>query len=133
VIDAICPGATGGVTLMPSVERKLDPSATVRGPFAGVLANAQAAAGEMRFSAHAQQRLLDRNIQFSDSDRARISESTKLAAAKGSRETLLLMDRLALVVGVPSRTVITVMEPHAGDPSVFTNIDSVVVVPDSGA
>lgn len=101
--------------------------------FAGALANAQAATDGLRFSAHAQKRLLDRNIQFSEADRARIVESANLAAAKGSRETLVLMDRLALVVGVPSRTVITVMEPHAGDPAVFTNIDSVVVVPDSGA
>ena len=100
--------------------------------FAAALADAKAA-NEVRFSAHAQKRLHDRNIQLTDSDRARISASTKLAAAKGSREALLLMDRLALVVGVPSQTVITVMEPHAGDPSVFTNIDSVVVVPDAGA
>ncbi len=87
----------------------------------------------MKFSAHAQKRLHDRNIQLSDADRARISESTTLAAAKGAREALLVMDRLALVVGVPSRTVITVMEPQAGDPAVFTNIDSVVMVPRAGA
>ncbi len=130
MIDAIRAGSVA------SVAQERDPPRTVpsaRGAFAGELANAQAAIGEMRFSAHAQKRLQDRNIQFSESDRARISESTQLAAAKGSREALLLMDRLALVVGVPSRTVITVMEPHAGDPAVFTNIDSVVVVPDSGA
>lgn len=94
------------------------------GNFAGELANAG-----LKFSAHAQKRLHDRNIQLSDADRARISESANLAAAKGSREALLLMDRLALVVGVPTRTVITVVEPQAGDPAVFTNIDSVVMVP----
>lgn len=47
---------------------------------------------------------------------------------KGSKESLVLMDRLALVVGVPNRTVITVMEPHEQVNTVFTNIDSVVVV-----
>lgn len=98
------------------------------GNFAGELANA-----ELKFSAHAQKRLHDRNIQLSDADRARISESTTLAAAKGAREALLVMDRLALVVGVPTRTVITVMEPQSGDPAVFTNIDSVVMVPRAGA
>lgn len=98
------------------------------GDFAGELMNA-----ELKFSAHAQKRLHDRNIQLSDADRARISESTNLAAAKGAREALLVMDRLALVVGVPTRTVITVMEPQAGDPAVFTNIDSVVMVPKAGA
>lgn len=98
------------------------------GNFAGELANAG-----LKFSAHAQKRLHDRNIQLSDADRARISESANLAAAKGSREALLLMDRLALVVGVPTRTVITVVEPQAGDSTVFTNIDSVVMVPKAGA
>ncbi len=98
------------------------------GNFAGELASA-----ELKFSAHAQKRLHDRNIQLSDADRARISESANLAAAKGAREALLVMDRLALVVGVPTRTVITVMEPQAGDPAVFTNIDSVVMVPKAGA
>lgn len=98
------------------------------GGFSGELARA-----ELKFSAHAQKRLHDRNIQLSDADRARISESANLAAAKGSREALLLMDRLALVVGVPTRTVITVVEPQAGDSTVFTNIDSVVMVPKAGA
>lgn len=98
------------------------------GNFAGELVNA-----ELKFSAHAQKRLHDRNIQLSDADRARISESTTLAAAKGAREALLVMDRLALVVGVPTRTVITVVEPQAGDTTVFTNIDSVVMVPNAGA
>lgn len=98
------------------------------GNFAGELANA-----ELKFSAHAQKRLHDRNIQLSDADRMRISESANLAAAKGAREALLVMDRLALVVGVPTRTVITVVEPQAGDPAVFTNIDSVVMVPKAGA
>ncbi len=99
-----------------------------KGAFAGELARAQDAIPALRFSAHAQQRLQDRNIHFSDADRARIAESADLAAAKGSREALLLMDRLALVVGVPNRTVITVMDAPTGDPAVFTNIDSVVVM-----
>jgi flagellar operon protein len=48
--------------------------------------------------------------------------------AKGSKEALLVMDRLTLVLGVPNRTVITVMEPHERENTVFTNIDSVVMV-----
>lgn len=74
------------------------------------------------------QRISDRNIQLSAADHARLAKSTDAASAKGSREALLLMDRLALIVGVPNRTVITVIEPDAGENTVFTNIDSVVVV-----
>jgi len=58
----------------------------------------------------------------------RIARSTDDAMAKGAKESLVLMDRLALIVGVPNRTVITVMEPAEQGNTVFTNIDSVVVV-----
>lgn len=99
--------------------------------FGDELARASGRPGTIKFSAHAQKRLADRSISLTDSDHARIARSADLAASKGAREALLLMDRLALVVGVPSRTVITVMEPQDGAPSVFTHIDSVVMVPRS--
>ena len=98
------------------------------GSFEAALGQALEIAREVRFSAHAEQRLSDRNIQLSDADRARITRSLDTASAKGSREALVLMDRLALVVGVPNRTVITVVEPNAAQDTVFTNIDSVVLV-----
>ena len=98
------------------------------GDFASALESALGQGRGVRFSAHAVQRLSDRNIQLTAADHARIAKSTDAASAKGSREALLLMDRLALIVGVPNRTVITVIEPDAGENTVFTNIDSVVVV-----
>ncbi len=101
--------------------------------FGEELARATGSSNAIRFSAHAQKRLAERSIELSDSDRTRIAHSADLAAAKGSREALVLMDRLALVVGVPSRTVITVMEPQDGSPAVFTHIDSVVMAPREGA
>lgn len=104
------------------------PSAPRKGGFAATLDRALEESRAVRFSAHAMQRISDRNIQLSAADHARIAKSTDAASAKGSRETLVLMDRLALIVGVPNRTVITVIEPDAGENTVFTNIDSVVVV-----
>jgi len=101
--------------------------------FSDVLAQATTQEpNSIRFSAHAQKRLADRSIELNDSDRARIARSADLAASKGAREALVLMDRLALVVGVPSRTVITVMEPQEGAAAVFTHIDSVVMAPRDG-
>jgi hypothetical protein len=38
------------------------------------------------------------------------------------------MDGKALVASVPNRTIITVVVPPEGDTTVFTNIDSAVVV-----
>ena len=103
-------------------------SAARSGDFASVLDRALGQGRAVRFSAHAMQRVSDRNIQLTAADHARIADSTDAASAKGSREALLLMDRLALIVGVRNRTVITVIEPDAGENAVFTNIDSVVVV-----
>ncbi len=96
--------------------------------FAVVLEKQVSKTPDIRFSGHAQKRLNDRNILFSDQDMARIAQSTDDAMAKGSKESLLLMDELALVVGIPKRTVITVMDAHERENTVFTNIDSVVMV-----
>lgn len=82
----------------------------------------------IRFSGHAQQRLNDRNIILTDRDIERIAQSTDDAMAKGSKESLLLMDDMALVVGVPKRTVITVMDAHERQNTIFTHIDSVIVM-----
>lgn len=128
MIEPVNPQGAGAVA-------QVSPPAVARnsGRFADALDEALQRSGDVRFSAHAMQRLQDRNIELTAADRARIARSTDMASAKGSRESLLLMDRLALVVGVPTRTVITVMEPHSGESTVFTNIDSVVMVADDGA
>jgi flagellar operon protein len=96
--------------------------------FADVLATQLRNGKTVKFSAHATQRLADRRIALTQNDEASISRAVDKAAAKGARETLLLMDKLALVVSVPNRTVITAMSQHELNDTVFTNIDSAVVV-----
>jgi flagellar operon protein len=96
--------------------------------FADVFAAQLRNADGVKFSAHATQRLADRRIALSQHDKASISRAVDKAAAKGARETLLLMDKLAFVVSVPNRTVITAMPQHELGDTVFTNIDSAVVV-----
>ena len=97
-------------------------------PFADVLAMELRGGTSVKFSAHAAQRLADRRIALTQRDEASISRAVDKAAAKGARETLLLMDKVALVVSVPNRTVITAMAQHELSDTVFTNIDSAVVV-----
>ena len=96
--------------------------------FNHVLEKQMSVASGIRFSGHAQQRLNDRNIILTDRDIERIAQSTDDAMAKGSKESLLLMDDMALVVGVPKRTVITVMDAHERQNTIFTHIDSVIVM-----
>ena len=48
--------------------------------------------------------------------------------AKGAKESLILMDQLALVVSVKNRTVITAVDGASLKDNVFTNIDSAVII-----
>ena len=80
------------------------------------------------FSAHARSRMSHRGIALSEADEDRISRAVDEAAAKGSRESVLLMERYALVVSVPNRKVITVAPIGDLSDAVFTNIDSAIVV-----
>jgi flagellar operon protein len=82
---------------------------------------------EVRFSAHAQRRLDARRIEFDDQAAVRLERAIDKAASKGSRESLILMDDLALVVSVKNRLVITAVDADSRKDNVFTNIDSVVL------
>lgn len=83
---------------------------------------------ELKFSAHAQQRLSSRNINLTTDDLLRLRQGVAQAAAKGSRESLLLKDDVAFVVSVKNNTVITAVDAGSMQGSVFTNIDSAVIV-----
>ena len=117
------------VALAPPARGAAGPSPAAA--FSEVLRGAMQGQEGVRFSAHAQQRLESRDIRLSPEDTARISRAVDQAAAKGARESLLLMDGVALVVSVPNRTVITALGTNESDNTVFTNIDSAVVVPGS--
>lgn len=82
----------------------------------------------LKFSQHALQRLQSRNIQLSQTDLDKLSGAVDQAAQKGSSDSLILMNNLALVVSVKNRTVITAMDGATMKSNVFTNIDSAVIV-----
>jgi flagellar operon protein len=83
---------------------------------------------ELKFSAHAQERLQSRNISLSTEDLVRLKQGVAQAAAKGSKESLLLKDNVAFVVSVKNQTVITAVDAASMKGNVFTNIDSAVIV-----
>lgn len=85
------------------------------------------------FSAHAQQRLQEAGLSF-DADRMRaIAEAAARAEAKGGRDTLMLVEGRGLIVNVPNRTVVTVLDHQRMNEGVVTQIDSAVWVPDAPA
>lgn len=83
---------------------------------------------DIKFSAHAMKRLQSRQINLNSQDLALLKDAVNRAEAKGARESLILMDQLALVVSVRNRTVITAVDGNSLKDNVFTNIDSAVIV-----
>ena len=49
------------------------------------------------------------------------------AAEKGARNSVVMLDGLAVVVDVRERTIVTALDTGGGGQRVFTNVDSVVV------
>ncbi len=82
----------------------------------------------VKFSNHAVERMQTRGISFDKADLERLNEAVGRAAAKGSKDTLVLMNDSALIVSVKNKTVVTVMDKTALKENVFTNIDSTIVM-----
>lgn len=88
-----------------------------------------AAVGESRlvFSKHALRRIQQRELHFDRSRVERLEQAVERAAAKGSRDSLVLLDEIAVVVSVRNQTVVTAVDGSRGGEQVFTNVDSVVI------
>lgn len=93
------------------------------GPMPGTLP-----ANGVKFSNHAVERMQTRGISFNKVDMDKLNDAVSRAAAKGSKDTLVLMNDAALIVSVKNKTVVTVMDKAALKENVFTNIDSTIVM-----
>jgi flagellar operon protein len=101
------------------------PSHATEGPgFAEVL---RGRSDGVQFSGHALERVQRRGIDTSPQTLARLDGAVQRAAAKGARESLVLLDGTAFVVSVRNRTVITAVDAQHMREQVFTNIDSAVI------
>ncbi len=86
---------------------------------------------EIKISAHAQKRMAERGINLSPRELKGIREAVTKAQTKGCRDSLVVLDRVALVVSVENQTVITAVDAESMKENVFTNIDSAVFVPNN--
>ncbi len=82
----------------------------------------------VRFSAHAIHRMDERNITLSHAEVERLNAGVERAKAKGSNDSLVLMDEMAYIVSVKNQTVITALTKEMSKDNVYTNIDSVAIV-----
>ena len=96
--------------------------------FQDVLTGELSRNANLKFSAHAQERLARRNINLSEQDFQRVYNGVDKVASKGARESVILVDDVAFVVSVKNRTVVTAVDGKNLKENVFTNIDSVVIM-----
>jgi flagellar operon protein len=82
----------------------------------------------LKISGHAKTRLDSRKIELGKAEWDRIMNGVDKAAAKGAKDSLVMVDDIALVVSVKNRTVITAVDKAQLKDNVFTNIDSAVIV-----
>ncbi len=87
------------------------------------------------FSKHATMRLNDRNINLSSSQLERIESGVQTAQKKGIKDSLVLVDNVALLVNIKNKTVVTAMDNSNNNNNnlnnkeqVYTNIDGAVIV-----
>jgi flagellar operon protein len=98
-----------------------------QGDFASALARAAERQEALKISSHAQKRLNSSQVTLTDSDMERITGAVQLASQKGSNQSLVMLDNLALVVSVKNKVVITAVDEARTKEGIFTNIDSVVI------
>ncbi len=79
-------------------------------------------------SKHASERLYSRGLQLSDDRLNQLADALDKAELKGSKETLVLFDDVALVASVKNRTVITAFDREHLKEGVVTSIDSAVIL-----
>ncbi len=79
----------------------------------------------LKFSKHASERLIDRNIDMSDEDIKRLETGAKRASEKGIKESLIMVDDVAFIVNLKNNTVVTCVS--GDDDKVFSNIDGAVI------
>lgn len=80
----------------------------------------------IRFSKHASERLLSRNIDLSKAQLERLSSAANKAREKGMKESLVMIDNLAFIVNIKNNTVVTAIKDT--EEAVFTNIDGAVII-----
>ncbi len=80
---------------------------------------------KISFSKHANMRINDRSINLTSNQMDRVEAGVNKAREKGVKDSLVLVDNLALVVNVKNNVVITAVDSND---KVFTNIDGTVIV-----
>ncbi len=94
--------------------------------FESVLQQAVGKNSGVKFSKHAEMRMQARNINLTQMQKAKIDSAVNKAEQKGVKDSLVILDNMAFVVNVNSKTVITAVNNNELKDNVFSNIDGAV-------
>jgi len=86
----------------------------------------------LRFTRHAADRLRRREIPLEEGDLRRVERAVEAAERRGAVQSLVLVGEAALIVNLPTRSVISAFHRARLKDGVFTRIDSAVVVEKDG-
>ena len=125
-----------------SKRKKQDVNATYNGPsFTEILSRQKSidelvadrteqtvVSGGIRFTKHADARLMQRNIRLTDEQMTRLEEGNTKASDKGIKESLVLVDDLAFIVNTDKKMVITAIDQNSSEDNIYTNIDGAVII-----
>ena len=81
---------------------------------------------EVKFSKHAEMRMQARNIDLTQNQKDKLNNAVSAAQQKGVKDSLVIMDNMAFVVNVNSKTVITAVNNNELKENIFTNIDGAI-------
>ncbi|MCM3632033.1 MULTISPECIES: TIGR02530 family flagellar biosynthesis protein [Paenibacillus] len=82
----------------------------------------------LKFSHHAEIRMAQRGISLPQESLNQISEAVDSAAQKGAKDSLIVYRDIAMIVNVPTRTVVTALDGGQLQSNVFTQIDSAIIL-----
>lgn len=98
------------------------------GSFSRILQDKLEQGNSVKFSAHALRRIEERQLPLNDGTLDRLNQGFRQLDAKGSVNSLIMLDETAFIVSVKNKTVVTAVENNGPSNTVFTNIDSVAIV-----
>ncbi|MED4452905.1 TIGR02530 family flagellar biosynthesis protein [Metabacillus fastidiosus] len=83
---------------------------------------------QLKISKHAQERLIEREIDISTEQWNSIEQKVQEAYEKGVNDSLVLINEAALIISAKNNTVITVMNLDEAKSQIFTNINGTIIM-----
>lgn len=79
------------------------------------------------FSKHANERIIERNIDVSPDVTEKLNEAAEQAKDKGLKNVLVMIDNQAFIISTMQNKVITAINSQDLKENIFTNIDGAVI------